>query len=393
MALPLDGIRVVEMCQVYAGPYAAMMLADLGADVIKLEPPEGDSNRATATAPYPGFTIPFLAFNRNKRSIVVNYQTSPGRNVAYRLFKQADVLLIATRAATRGRWGLTYEEVSAVNPRLIYASITGFGEQGPDYDQPGIDLVVQARSGDAGFRHAPYGTPPSSQSLFHFDMATSMLTVGSVALALRQRDSTGRGQKLELSLLQSALASHAVNMMRVVGTDNGGPVKNTGGQRVYRCSDDRYIFASPIADRWPAYCRALGLDQLIEDARFDTGPKRQQNAEALYQIVSQQLSTRPAAEWEAKLKEANEYASVVKEMAEVRDDPQVIANQMLTTFEQPGVGIIETVNTPFKMSASAGEPWFRRPVPGLGEHTNEIVTELGYSQKELASLRAEGAIG
>ncbi len=392
MALPLEGIRVVEICQVYAGPYAAMMLADQGADVIKLEPPEGDSNRATATAPYPGFTLPFLAFNRNKRSIVVNYQTPPGRDVAYRLLKQADVLIIATRTATRGRWGLTYEELAAVNPRLIYASITGYGEQGPDYDLPGIDLVVQARSGDADFRHSPYGTPPSSLSLFHFDMATSMLTVGSVALALRQRDSTGRGQKLELSLLQSALASHAVNMMHVVGTDNGGPIKNAGARRVYRCSDGRYIFASPIAERWPGYCHALGLDQLIEDARFDTGPKRQENADALQQIITEQLSTRPAAEWEAKLKEANAQVSVVKEMSEVRDDPQVIANQMMTTFEQQGIGTIETVNIPFKMSANAGESWFRRPVPGLGEHTNEIVAELGYSQKELDALRAEGAV-
>ena len=125
MALPLSGIRVVEMCQVYAGPYAAMMLGDLGADVIKLEPPEGDSSRATATAPYPGFTIPFLAFNRNKRSIVVNYQTPAGREVAYKLFRWADVLIIATRTATRGRYGLTYEDLAKVNPRLIYASITG----------------------------------------------------------------------------------------------------------------------------------------------------------------------------------------------------------------------------------------------------------------------------
>ena len=230
-------------------------------------------------------------------------------------------------------------------------------------------------------------------SLFHFDMATTMLTVGSVALALRQRDSTGRGQKIELSLLHSSLASHAVNLMRVPGTENGGPTKNTGGRPAYLCSDGRYIFASPIAERWPGFCRALGLDHLIEDPRFDTGPKRQQNGDALNQIIAQQLATRPAAEWAAKLKEANEYVSVVQEMWEVRDDPQVIANQMLATFEQPGVGTVETVNTPFKMSESADDTWFRRPVPGLGEHTNEILTELGYSRKEMAALREKKAVG
>ncbi len=395
MALPLSDLRVVEMCQVYAGPYAAMILADMGADVVKLEPPEGDSSRqdSSVSLGVDGMSFPFLTFNRNKRSIALNVHGPRGKEVAYKLFQWADVFLIATRVATRGRWGLTYEDASAINPKLIYASITGFGENGPDADLPGIDLVNQARSGDAAFRGAPGGPPTSPTSLFHFDMATSMLTVASVLGALRQRDQTGLGQKLELSLLQSALSCHAVNMTRVKDSSAVNPTsRNPGVNRIYRCSDNRYIFASPIASRWPEFCHATGLERLLEDPLFNTPQKRQQNQQALSQVLSQQFATRSAGEWEARLKAADQYVTVVQDMSTVHDDPQVIANQMIVSFQQPGVGAVEAVNLPFKMSGMASDQWFRRPAPALGEHTGEVLHGLGYTSEGIDLLKADGTV-
>ena len=391
MTLPLSDVRVVEMCQVYAGPFAAMLLADQGAEVIKLEAPVGDSSRRGPTS-FPdidGLSLPFLSFNRNKRSILVNIHTPKGKELAYRLFRWADVLLIATRVATRQRWGFTYEDIAAINPRLVYASITGFGEEGPDADLPGIDLVIQARAGDIAGRRQPDSPPPPAANFYHFDMATGMLAAYAVTLALRQREQTGQGQKIELNLLQSALASQSVNMTRVGESNDGGAASILRLPTVYRCSDDKYIFVLGAGARWEPFCASLGLDDLLTDPRFDTIEKRAEEVDEIYEILTRHFSTRPAAEWEALLKAGEQMVSVVHEIPEVYNDPQVVANQMMTKFEQPGLGTVDAVTIPFKMSGTAGEPWLRRPVPTPGEHTFELLQEHGYSSEEIETLIAE----
>ena len=301
--------------------------------------------------------------------------------------------MINMRVGARQWRGLTYEDVAAINPRLIYTSLTAYGEAGPEADLPGIDEVTQARAGDIAGRRPPGGPPPTSSFFFHYDMATAMLIFGAVVLALLERERTERGQKVEVNLLQTALALEAMQMTRLGESDTGFAVSPARLPIKYLCSDGRYIFAFGSAARWEGFCRSVGLDNLAADPRFDTNEKREQQVEVLTEIFSHHFSTRPAAEWEAMLKADSQMASVVRELSEVYDDPQVVANEMITQFEQPGVGMVKAVNTPFRLSGSADEPHIRRHVPEKGEHTFEVLRELGHSPDEIEALRAEGVLG
>ncbi|MDO8750454.1 MAG: CoA transferase [Dehalococcoidia bacterium] len=393
MALPLSDIRVVEICQVFAGPMAGMLLADQGADVIKIEPLDGDSSRPAV--PYlpevDGTSVRYVTFNRNKRSIVLDIAKPKGREVVYDLLRRADVMTINMRLGARQRAGLTYEQVAAVNPRVVYASITGYGEEGPDADLPGIDIVTQARSGDLAARRISGGVLPPHTQLYHFDMSAPMLLVYGVMLALRQREVTGAGQKVDTSLLQAAIACHTVNMTRRAGsTGNYGIVPTAPA--TYRCGDGKYILAMSGGERWERLCHIMGLDHLLKDPAYDTNQKRTQKAEEIFQILTRQFATKPAAEWEALLKADGHTVSVVKEMSEVYEDTQVVANGMFIQMEQPGLGAVTVTNVPFQMSATAHEPHLRSPAPALGEHTVEVLQELGRSPDEIGALRAEGVI-
>ena len=395
MSLPLSDIKIVDITQVFAGPFATMLLADQGAEVIKIEPPEGDSSRRLVPN-FPGsngLSSGFLSFNRNKRSVVLDLSKPKGRALAHRLLLDADVLVIATRVGARKRHSLSYEDVAKINPNLIYASLTGFGEEGPDADQPGLDVIAQARSGDLAGRRMPGGPMPIQTNLNHFDMAAAMLIAYAVMLALRQRERTGRGQKIEVNLLQSALACQAPQMTRVGESDNGYSIQ-ASMDSTYLCGDGRYILAAAAAGtRWAAICGLLGLDHLADDPDYNTLEKRHQKADELHELFSRQFATKSAAEWEAILKFKGLPASVIKDMSEVYDDEQVIANKMITQFEQPGLGTVKAINVPFKILDTADEQWLRRHAPTLGENTLEVLQELGQSQDEIDALKAEGVIG
>ena len=397
MSLPLSDIRVVEIGQVFAGPFAAMLLADQGAQVIKIEPPQGELGRQLVPS-YPGsggLSLAYLTFNRNKRSIVVDMSKPQGREVVYSLVRLADVLVINMRLGARRRRGVTYEEMANINPKLIYASITGNGEAGPDADLLGNDFVTQARMGDmAGRRLA--GSPPPEVTLFnHFDMVAAMLTAYAVVLALREREHTGQGQKVEVSVLESALACQTVQMTRVGSSDDSYGVRAamTGN---YLCSDGRYIYVNigfpPGGQRWANLCRIVGLEHLAEEPAFDSTEKLIQNADEICAMLSSQFAARPAAEWEALLKAGDLVASVVKEISEVYDDPQVVANEMITEFEQPGLGSIKTTNVPFRMSNAINKPRSWRHAPTLGENTDEVLQELGHTSEDIQELRLQGVV-
>ncbi|MFA7248958.1 MAG: CoA transferase [Dehalococcoidia bacterium] len=412
MSLPLSDIRVVDFATVFSAPFAAMLLADQGADVIKIEPPDGDTARTST--PVPGtadLSLGFLAFNRNKRSVTLDITKPEGREAAYRLCQWADVLIINMRVDTRRRRGFTYEELAAINPRLIYLSLTGYGDEGPDADLPGVDIVIQARTGDIEGRQEAGNPPPPHTRLYHFDMATSMMAAYAVTVALRERDRTGVGRKVEVSLLQTGVSLHATQMTKVLGMDTRFPTKAVGtrsvspGQRavntgaglrqIYRCADDRYILNMFIntGPRWDSLCQTLQLDELAGDPRFDSAEHRAQHTDAIAEILDRHLLTKPAAEWEAIFKAAGHTTSIVKEVEEVFDDPQVIANDMIAQFEQPGLGEVRAVGLPFRMSPMSEEPWLRRPAPRLGEHTEEVLRVVGYSPDEIGKLRASGALG
>ncbi len=397
MALPLSGIKVLDFSEIIAGPVTSMLLADRGADVIKLEPPDGDSfRRALPNFPNaPGMSHDFLSHNHNKRSIVADISKPEGLAVAHRLFRWADVAILNMRLPARRRRSVTYEDAAAINPRLIYVSVTGYGEKGPDTDLPGADVATQPRVGDSAGRRLPGGPMPGPTGLAHFDISTSILGCYAIMLALWERERTGRGQKVETNLLLSALTLQMGNMTRVPGkTSDGRPVlRGNMHLSVYRCSDDRYIVASAGGERWDNFCAALGLSEAATDERFNTAEKRTQNAEDLRKILAAHIATRPAIEWDSRFKAKGLAGVMLKDLMEVYDDPQVVANDMIVEYEQPGIGALRIVGLPFNLSGSAGEQWLRRPVPYKGEHTVEVLKELGYTTQEIQTLRKAGAIG
>ena len=387
MTLPLSDIRIVDFCQGLAGPLSSMHLADQGAEVIKIE-------RSGREAPAGGAAnFGYMSFNRNKRSIVLDITKPKGRELFDSLLRWADVFVTNMRVGARQRRSLTYEDVAAINPRLIYASLTAYGEAGPEADLPGVDIVTQARVGDLAGRRQPGGPPPPSSYFFHYDMTSAILIGYGVMVALRERERTGQGQEVEVSLLQTALALQAIQMTRLGESGDSSPSRAPGLPTLYLCGDGRYIFAFGGGARWEDCCRSVGLDHLIADPRFDTNEKREQQVEVLTEILSQHFSARPAAEWEAMLKADSQMGSMVRELSEVYDDPQVIANEMITQFEQPGIGLVKAVNTPFKLSGSADEPHIRRHVPEKGEHTFEVLREMGHSPDDIEALKAEGVLG
>ena len=394
VSLPLSGIKIVDFCTLLAGPFASMMLAEQGADVIKIEAPSGDNARNIGRIPDSDLSLTFLAFNRNKRSVVLDITTPEGLAAAHRLCEWADVIITNMRVNTRRRRGFTYEQLSAINPRLIYVSLTGYGDEGPEANLPGADITVQARIGDIAERQLADQPPPPHTQLYHIDMGTSLMTAYAVAIALIQRQQSGQGQKIETSLLQTGLALHAVQLTRVVGQDGrfGGPV--TGLPISYECGDGRWILSQHINldRRWDEMCEALGLDEVARDPRFVTLEGRQQHTVEIAAILSRTFRTKPAVDWERLLKSKEHMMSMVRTIDELFDDVQVVANGMMTQFEQPGAGQVVGLAPSFRMASTADTPWFRRPAPHVGQHTDEVLREVGYTDAAITDLRARGAV-
>ena len=394
MSLPLKHIKVVDFCQVYAGPVTTMLLADQGAEVIKVEPPTGDSSRDITPIPDTKDLSPgYLAVNRNKRTVMVDIHNPKGLEVVHRLVRWADVVVCNMRGSVPHRLGIAYEDLAPINPRLIYASMTAYGERGPGAALPGYDVVIQSKSATTVLRRMADGTPVPT-TIFYNDMSGAMLTAYAIMLALRERESTGKGQKIEVNLLHTSLALQAVRMIKFPGIsqESLGPAP-TELTTHYICGDGKYIDIKPTTEQhWPTLWRLLELDELDEDPQFATHASRVENAQAIYDILSNLFIARTAAEWEVALKEINATAVVVNESEAVFEDPQVVANGMFGQFEHPGLGLVTAVAPPIRFSGSADEPRFRRPAPEFGEHNVEVLREMGYSPDEIEALQKEGVL-
>jgi len=394
MGLPLADIKVLDFCQVFAGPATTMHLADQGAEVIKIETPEGDNARNFA--PLAGsndLSRGFIALNRNKRTIALDLTKLKGLEIAYKLVGWADVVVCNLRPSVPERLKISYDDLKLINPKIIYAGISAYGEKGPDATLPGYDLVAQAKSGITTTRRNADGTPIGS-FIYYADMAVAMLGAYAIMVALHERNTTGIGQKVELNLLHNYLALQSVQMVK---TDNDNPIDQgralTALATSYLASDGRYIHVHSASGRqWVNLCKALDLEHLIEDSQFDTHHKRGVNAESLYQVIAGIINTKPAKEWESILKENNSPTSVIQEWQEVWKDPQVVANDMIISYEQPGVGVVQSINTPFKLSNSTAKNNVYRAAPHFGQHNEEILTEFGYSISEINTFKSLGVI-
>lgn len=394
MSAPLEGIKVLDLSQMWAVPGAAMYLADQGAEVVKVEPPRGDDARRTyTTAPLAGgLSRAFLVVNRNKRGIVVDITKEKGKEIIYKLAEKSDVMLENFRPGVADRLGLGYEAIQRINPRIIYVSVTPYGSKGPYTHRPAYDLVTQALSGILGHRSMPDGTPLSA-GVWVADCSAPMLIGYGVALALLVREKTGMGQKVETSLLNLAIAMQSVDLVRVE-QETSAP-KTYAAQAVYapyRCQDNRYLIIVVVTDeQWMRLCRALDLSHLVAHPWFSTPLLRAENSAQLYPILEAIFLTKPREEWLELLEREDVPCAPVTDREEVFQHPQILANEMIVEFGHPTLGKTRMMGIPIKLSRNRGE--IRLPAPALGEHTREVLLELGYSERDMAKLREDGIIG
>jgi crotonobetainyl-CoA:carnitine CoA-transferase CaiB-like acyl-CoA transferase len=403
---PLAGILVADCSTVLAGPYATMLLADLGADVVKVEPPEGDATRGwgppwvgggeTRTAAY------FLAVNRNKRSLRLDLRTGAGRDVLLRLLARADVLVENHRVGGFARLGFDDARLEALNPRLVHLAISGYGPTGPQAAAPGYDFIVQAVSGlmsITGFPAAEGGTP-TKVGVAVTDLATGMLGTTAILAALAGRDrpgspAFGRGQRIDISLLESTLAWLA-NQAQNLFVTGESPVRRGNAHpsivpyETFATADGTIAVAVGSERQWPRFAAAIGAPTLTEDPRFETNGDRVANREALRPMIAARLATEPTATWLGRLAEADVPAGPINDLAAAFAAPQVEARGLLVDVEHPELGTLRQVGPPFRLHATPA--CVRTPPPLLGEHSDEILAELGYAAADIARLRDEGVV-
>ena len=389
----LHGIRVLDLSRVIAGPYCAALLGDLGADVIKLERPgRGDDLRALRGSGK--MSASFAAVNRNKRGIAVDLQQPEGVQLAFELARRADVLIENFLAGVGERLGLGYKAVHAVNPRIVYASITGFGQTGPLAKKPGYNTIAQGMSGLMALTGMP-GDPPTRVGGSVSDVAASYVAFGMINAALVHRFRTGEGQHLDVSLLASSLGLLPDPV--AIYFDTGEQPKRAGNRNLnltpaeaFQTRDGLLNIVLMNPDQWGRFCAALADPTMESDPRFATNEARLANHALFKARVERVLATAPTAEWVARLEAAAIAAGPVYEFHEVFEDPQVRALELVATMDQPGAGRVRILGFPGR--ASGTPPCIDRPAPLLGQHTAEVLEEFGISREEIDRLAASGVI-
>ncbi|MGH2602204.1 MAG: CaiB/BaiF CoA transferase family protein [Dehalococcoidia bacterium] len=393
---PLHDIRVLDLSRVLAGPYAAMTLGDMGADVIKVEQPgEGDETRGWGPPWAGGESAYYLSVNRNKRGITLNLKHEDARRVLLELVRRSDVLIENFKRGTMERMDLSDAVLWEVNPGLIHASITGFGSTGPYKDYPGYDFVVQGMAGIMSIIGEVDGEP-MKVGVAIVDVTAGLNTVNGILAALYARKETGRGQRVDVSLLESALA-WLVNVGQnylVSGTAPkryGNAHPNVVPYQVFHAQDRPLALGVGNDRQFRTFCALAGRPELAEDKRFATNTGRLENREALIPIVESLIAERPADEWLRLLNDAGVPAGPINTVPQALADPQVEALGLLRTLPHPTAGEIRVVGPPVRLSATPLEP--RSAPPRHGEHTDAVLREvLGLSDEQVRRLREGGAV-
>jgi formyl-CoA transferase len=386
MSLPLDGVRVVDLTQVMAGPFCTLLLADLGADVIKVEPPgTGDLSRSMggeALRMKGADNAPFLALNRNKRSVALDMKDGGDLEAFRALVRTADVLVENFRPGVTRRLGIDYETLSAANPRLVYASISGFGQTGPYADRPGFDLIAQAMSGILSVTGAPGGEAVKCGVPIS-DLAAGLYGAVGVLAALTARERSGRGQHVETSLFEAALGLSVWESTEYWATGEtpralGSAHRLNAPYQAFRTGDGSLVLAALTPGQWNGLCAALERPHLAADARFATNDGRMAHLPELVREIEAALADGTTDAWVERLLEAGVPAAPLQNYAQVFADPHTAARRMVEEVEHPVEGTIRTLGFPLKMS---GTPLrVRRPPPLLGEHNEEVLRDAGDAE-------------
>lgn len=395
MNLPLADVRVLDLSQVMAGPFACMLLGDMGADVIKVEPPgTGDQTRAAMEYRYKGPDSPgFLALNRNKRSITLDLKNAAGLAVFHELVKTADVIIENSRPGVMARLKADYETLSAINPRLIYASISGFGQTGPWASRPGFDLIAQAMSGIMSATGTPDGEPVKATTPIA-DLGAGLFAVYGILSALHGRASSGRGQYVDTSLFEAALGLSIWETTELwasgkspkpIGTAN----RMSAPYQAVRSSDGHFVFGAANQRLWLRLCDVLGRDDLKSDPRFTDNKARMWNRAALIEELEKDFATKTTAEWVDILLGAGVPAGPINDYAEAVSSEHAQARRMTMKVPHPIEDSYDSLGFAVKLSETPQQVRYGAPL--LGEHTREIVSELPGCQFD--ELKKAGAFG
>lgn len=396
----LDGLKVIELASYIAAPSSAGILADWGADVVKVEAIGGDAMRKSfvgiSRKKLEGNPV-FAVDNRNKRGICVNIRSEEGAAIIRRLVKDADVFITNIRPGALRRAGVDYDQIRKENPRLIYASVTGYGLQGDEQDRPGFDMAAfWARSGMARLM-APKGQEPVPLRTAIGDHVTGVTTVAGILAALHNRDRTGEGSLVEASLLRSGIYAMSSDMAttlhfgRIASTQpretTMEPLRN-----FYRTADDKWVMLLPRAnkDDFTAICKAVGRPDIRTDERFQTPLGRRENAPELVGLLDEAFEARTLDEWKVRLDEADLVWAPVQHPTDVADDPQAAATGAFVDIPEPDGSTMRNVASPVRFNGENERP--RRPVPEAGEHTAEVLKEHGFSDADVEHFRKSGAI-
>jgi len=390
MAGPLEGIRVIDLTTVVSGPVCTMMLADQGADVIKVEPPGGDIARRTAGNGE--FTAMFVSCNRGKRSLAIDLKQPAALAILHRLIAGADVLVQNFRPGTMERFGLDDASIRALNPRLIYLSISGVGETGPYVGKRVYDPVIQSLSGFADIQANQTTGRPQLIRTIVADKTTAVHAAQAVCAALFARERSGQGQSIHLSMLDTMVAylwPEAMTQYTVVGNE-ASAINPTARPDLIFQTLDGYITVGSVSDsEWQGLCRVIGKPEWIDDPRFKTPGKRAANAAERITLVGEILATGQSQDWLDRLDAADVPCAPVLRRGEVMNNPQVVNNRMIEEFEQPLLGRVRQPRPAARFEATPAR--IGGPAPAIGEHTDSILAELGFSVQEIDALKRTNA--
>jgi formyl-CoA transferase/CoA:oxalate CoA-transferase len=395
LAGPLDGYRVLDLSRILSGPFCTMVLGDFGAEVIKVERPgAGDDTRQWGPPFIGGESAYYLSINRNKRSVTVDLSQEAGRTIIYALARTSDVVIENFRPGTAERIGIGYERLRQENPRLVYCSISGFGQDGPYRDRPGYDALAQAMSGMMSITGDPGGSP-MKHGMSIADIGAGMWAALAIVSALLARERTGEGQYIDISLLDAQLSwlTYVAGSYFATGENParyGSAHPSIVPYQPFPTADG-YIMLAIGNDRlWQQFCEVAGRADLGQQPGFVTSAERVINREAVIDLVTEIMRERSTAEWMRALEEAGIPAGPINTVAEALGDPHVVARDMVVDFDHPTIGKVGMTGIPVKFSATPGE--VRTAPPLLGEHTEEVLRGLGYNENEVGELRARGVV-
>jgi crotonobetainyl-CoA:carnitine CoA-transferase CaiB-like acyl-CoA transferase len=395
MARALDGIRIIDFSKALAGPYCTMLLADMGAEVIKVEMPgSGDDSRGWGPPFIDGESAYFLSINRNKKSITLNLKDNKAKEIALKIIEKADIVLESNRPGVMTKLGLDYETVKKINPGIIYCSISGFGQTGPYSKRPGFDQVIQGYGGIMGLT-GEKGGGPLKVGIAVTDIATGMFAATGILTALYHRERTGQGQHVDASMLDGQVSWLTYQAGRYLASGNvpqriGSAHPLIVPYQDFEASDGFINIAAGNDNLWKKFCAVTDLSDIADDPKFATNPKRVENRDEVVAIVSKKIKTKTMQEWLDILNDEGVPCGPIYTVDQIFNDPQVLAREMLVEVDHPKCGKIQVTGSPIKLSETPAEITTHPPM--LGEHNSSILQEFGFSEEDITKLKEDKVI-